>query len=224
MSALWAPLMDRSDNGGRPQTKARLLPVPEPVRRISRIPFLMVLAGMLGLGMVGLLFLNTSLQNRAFQARALNQQATELSYHQADLERQVDEARAPQELAGRASSLGMRPNTYPVYLVLPEGKVIGKPTPVKGDELPESVLKPPEQFAAEQAVKQRAADEKAAKEKAMKERAAAKKAEEQAAKEKVAKEKAAAGTKDVKEKAAGKTETSKHGTLTSQAKKKPGNR
>ena len=42
-----------------------------------------------------------------------------------------------QELARRASALGMRPNPYPAFLVMPKGKVIGKPRPVTGNEVPE---------------------------------------------------------------------------------------
>lgn len=215
MSALWAPLVDRSDSRrSRQETKPGLRPVAKPVRRLSRIPFLMVLAGILGLGMVGLLLLNTTLQNEAFQARALNQQAAELSYHQAALEGQVDKVRAPQELASRASALGMRPNIYPVYLILPEGKVIGKPTPVKGNELGESVLKPPEQFAAEQAAKHQAAVKKAAAEKA---------AVEKAAVEKAAGQKAARAT-SVEGQTAGKSTTAQPGTSADQAKKRTRNR
>ena len=78
--------------------------------------------GVFGLGMAGLLMLNTTLQSQAFEARALNRQATELAYVQADLEQRLDVAASPGELARNASRLGMRPNPHPAFLVLPEGR------------------------------------------------------------------------------------------------------
>src|SRR5690242_1501588 len=98
MSALWAPRDDRDDaqEGGR--TGSRLRAVAPPPPRMARLPFLLVMIGVFGLGMAGLLMLNTTLQNQAFQARALDRQATELTYAQAALEDQLDVAAAPVEL------------------------------------------------------------------------------------------------------------------------------
>ena len=123
----------------------------DPAPRLARFPFLLVMIGIFGLGMVGLLMLNTTLQNQAFEARALNRQATELAYVQADLEQQLDAHAAPRELALAASQLGMRPNPNPAFLVLPEGRIIGEPRPVSGNELTSFVVKTPEQIAAEEA-------------------------------------------------------------------------
>jgi len=154
-----------------------------------------VLIGIFGMGMVGLLMLNTTLQSQAFQSRTLNRQATELAYAQADLENQLDALAVPQELARRASALGMRPNPFPAFLVLPSGKVVGEPIPVSGDELPALIVKTPAQLAAEQAAKRARAEAKAAAKAAKKEAAAAeaeRKAAERAAKEK--KDSRSAGT------------------------------
>jgi hypothetical protein len=148
MSALWAgwaPVVPRS--------RARLRPVAAPTQRLARFPFLLVLIGIFGLGMAGLLMLNTTLQNQAFQARALNRQATQLAYVQADLQNRLDRQAAPAEVARLASKAGMRPNPHPAFLVLPEGKIIGEPTPVSGREMPSLVIKTPEELAAEQARK-----------------------------------------------------------------------
>jgi hypothetical protein len=105
---------------------------------------------------------HTTLQGQAFQSRTLNRQATELAYAQADLENQLDALAAPQELARRASALGMRPNPYPAFLVLPSGKVIGKPTSVQGHELPAFIVKTPAEIAAERAAKRARAEAEAA--------------------------------------------------------------
>ena len=193
MSALWDPIAARNDDGralGRP-----LRTVAQPAARLARFPYLLVLIGIFGMGMVGLLMLNTTLQSQAFQSRTLNRQATELAYAQADLENQLDALAAPQELARRASALGMRPNPFPAFLVLPSGKVVGEPIPVSGDELPTLIVKTPAQLAAEQAAERARAEAKAAEKAAKKEAAAAeakRKAAERAAKEK--KDNRSAGT------------------------------
>ena len=185
MSALWAPIAARDEevrNTGRP-----LRVVAQPVIGLARFPFLLVLIGIFGIGMAGLLMLNTTLQSQAFQSRTLNRQATELAYAQADLENQLDALVAPQELARRASALGMRPNPYPAFLVLPSGKVVGEPTPVSGHEIPALIVKTPAQLAAEEAAKRARAEAKAAARAARKEAAAAeakRKAAELAAKNK----------------------------------------
>ena len=170
MSALWAPLIARDDDGrttGRP-----LRAVAQPAARLAQFPYLLVLIGIFGIGMLGLLMLNTTLQSQAFQSRTLNRQATELAYAQADLENQLDALAAPQELARRASALGMRPNPFPAFLVLPSGKVVGDPAPVSGREIPALIVKTPAQLVAEEAAKRARAEAKAAA-KAKKEAAAA---------------------------------------------------
>ena len=171
MSALWAPLAARTGDAGK--TGRPLRAVAQPAARLARFPFLLVLIGIFGIGMAGLLMLNTTLQSQAFESRTLNRRATELAYSQADLENQLDALAAPQELARRASELGMRPNPFPAFLVLPSGKVVGKPIPVSGHEVPALIVKTPAQLAAEQAAKRARAEAKAAAWAARKEAAAA---------------------------------------------------
>lgn len=153
MSALWAaePGWQESDPAGTRTHQPSLRAVPRPRPRLGRVPFILVLIAVFGLGMTGLLMLNTTLQNQAFAASTLNRQATELAYSQADLETQIDTLAAPQELARRASALGLRPNPHPAFLVLPQGKVVGKPRPVSGNEVPTLVIKTPAELAAERA-------------------------------------------------------------------------
>jgi hypothetical protein len=198
MSALWAPLAARTGEAGR--TGRPLRAVAQPAARLARFPFLLVLIGIFGLGMAGLLMLNTTLQSQAFESRTLNRRATELAYVQADLDNQLDALAAPPELARRASELGMRPNPFPAFLVLPSGKVVGKPIPVSGDEVPALVVKTPAQLAAEEAAKRARAEAKAAARAAKKEAAAAE-AKRKAAQQAAAKRKeatAASGTKTKK--------------------------
>ncbi|SDS08584.1 hypothetical protein SAMN04488543_1042 [Friedmanniella luteola] len=206
MSALWAPVDDPRETqaGGRRDPGLRAVGRPAP--RLSRAPFLLVLIAVFGLGMAGLLMLNTTLQNQAFSSRALDRQATELAYTQADLESQIDVLTAPPELARQASALGMRPNPYPALLELPSGDVIGDPRPVAGGEVPSMVIKTPAEVAAEKAAARAKAKADAAKAEAKAERAAAEAAAEKKAAEKKAAEKKAAADQEAakKEKAAEK--------------------
>ena len=190
MSALWAGLAPAP-------SRARLRPVSAPAQRMARFPFLLVLIGSFGLGMAGLLMLNTTLQNQAFEARTLNRKATELAYVQADLENQLNQKAAPAEVARLASAAGMRPNPHPAFLVLPEGRIIGKPTPVSGNELPSLVIKTDAELAAERAKKAAAKAAAEAKKAAEAKRAAQAKA---AAKAKAAAERAAAAEQAAAEK------------------------
>ena len=183
MSALWAPITGRRDEVKT--TRRQLHAVTEPAPRLARFPFLLVLIGIFGIGMAGLLMLNTTLQSQAFQSRTLNRQATELAYAQADLENQLDALETPQELARRASELGMRPNPFPGFLQLPSGKVLAKPRPVQGGEVPSLIVKTPAQIAAEQAAKRARAEAKAAA-RAAKRAAAAAEAKRKAAAERAA--------------------------------------
>lgn len=214
MSALWAPAPERDDETTAPRSRSGLRSVPPPAPRLARFPFLLVMMGIFGVGMAGLLMLNTTLQNQAFEARTLNRQATELAYAQSDLENQLTVLAAPQELARRASLMGMRPNPYPALLVVPGGKVLGKAEPVTGHEVPSLIVKTDAQLAAEKAAAQ--AKEKAAaraKADAAKRQAAAeaakKKAQAEAAKQKAADAKAATAKKPAATKPAAKKPTAK---------------
>jgi len=110
------------------------------------------------------------------------------------LENQLDALAAPQELARRASALGMRPNPFPAFLVLPSGKVVGEPIAVSGDELPALIVKTPAQLAAEQAAKRARAEAKAAAKAAKKEAAAAQAKRKAAERAKEKKDSRSAGT------------------------------
>ncbi|WP_152361715.1 hypothetical protein [Microlunatus speluncae] len=152
MSALLAPSGGESDSTER--KRLRTVPARQDPPRLAPMPFLVVLIGVLGLGLAGLLMLNTSLQGQAFETRQLQRQESELAYRQVELETKLDKTAAPQELAERASALGLRPNPYPVILRLPEGTIEGDPKRVDGDEVPGIVVKTPAELAAERAEKE----------------------------------------------------------------------
>jgi hypothetical protein len=224
MSAVWAPVPDGPEQRPASRRPSRLRAVQPPANRLSRAPFLLVLIGVFGLGMAGLLMLNTTLQNQAFSSRALDRQATELAYAQAELENQIDLVSAPPELARRASALGMRPNPYPAFLEMPSGKVVGKAQPVRGSELPSLVVRTPAEVAAAKAAAEAKA-RAAAEEKARK--AAAAKAEEKAKAKAAAEKKAAAEQQKAeaeKKAATKKAEAKKAEAKKAEAKKAQGGR
>ncbi len=201
MSALWTAISDRVE---RSDLRPTLRPVRRPRTRMARLPFVIVLIAIFAVGMTGLLMLNTTLQNQAFQARELDTQSAQLGYTEASLQRQVDVLRSPQSLAQRASSLGLRANPSPAFLVLPGGKIIGEAKPVRGDEQPSLIVKTTQQLQAEEKAaaarkveadrvkaETRAADLAKAAAKKVADQQAAKAAADKAAKEKAAKDKAA---------------------------------
>lgn len=150
MSALWA---DDEDTGAGSRTSSRVnrgrsarnhrntspqnrnTPKSQP-RRLSRIPFVLVLIVVFALGMGGLLALNTTLQDQSFQARSLHNRADKLQNREAALDRKSQDLRAPDRLAGKAWKLGLRPNGRPAVITLSNGKVIGKPESASKHAMP----------------------------------------------------------------------------------------
>ncbi len=211
MSALWAPLHtpaeDRSGKKGAPKSgERRLRAVPPLSGRMARVPFISVLIAIFGVGMVGLLMVNTSLQNQAFESRSLNRQAAQLIYQEAELQSQLNKVRTPDQIAAKASALGMRANPRPAFLVVPSGKVIGEQHRVDGTEMKGLIVKTPQQLAAEKAAKEakaRAEAQKKAEAAAEKRAAAAAKAAEKKAAAVAAAQKKAAEAAAKKKKAQG---------------------
>lgn len=137
---------------GRP-ARPRLIQGGAASSRLGRVPFVLALILILGVGMAGLLALNTSLQGQALEARSLHDKANELTYQEASLNTQVSELRSSDSLAARAFSLGMRPDPNLGFIELPSGKVVGKAKVETGNETP-MFIKTPEQINAERKAKQ----------------------------------------------------------------------
>ena len=132
-------------------TTPALRPVPTQQRGLGRLPFMLILAGVLVVGLVGLLMLQTRVQEQSFEVRQLQTKATELSYRQAQLEAQVQQKATPAEIARQATALGMVPNPYSVYIDVRTGSVLGTQKAVKGNEVPYITYRSPEQKAADAA-------------------------------------------------------------------------
>ncbi len=106
-----------------------------PRELVSRVPFVVLVIGALGLGLGVTLWLSTDAAERSYQlghARQLNQA---LAQQKEALERDVLEAQAPPALAEAARGLGMIPSRDTAHLVQdPTGAwvVVGTPKPAEG--------------------------------------------------------------------------------------------
>jgi hypothetical protein len=111
----------------RPATVTRpgLTIVPKASARMPRIPFVLLVVIVLGVGLVGLLLLNTSLERGAYAAGALRTRAASLDQRQQELAMKVAALQRPLRVAQQAERLGMVPNSAPVFLEVPSGKVLG---------------------------------------------------------------------------------------------------
>lgn len=134
MSALLAPVIASVPELGSPGPALRT--VVNTPGRLAKVPFMLFLATILGLGMVGLLVLNTTIQDQSRTLRTLQRQASALGYREAALQSEVAQLRGVENLAQQATRLGMRPNPFPAFIELPSGKIIGTPRVVAGDEMP----------------------------------------------------------------------------------------
>ena len=117
-----------------PQRWLRL--VPQRRSSASKAPFAVVLVVVLGGGLLGLLLLNTLVAQDSFRLHQLAQESRELQQREEQLAGQLEANQAPSALAARASRLGMVPGGPPVFLRLPDGRVLGKP--VAGKEQPQA--------------------------------------------------------------------------------------
>ena len=71
------------------------------------------------------------MQAQTFELARLTSQARDLQTEQEALQREVRDLESPENLGPRVVSLGMVPNSVPVYLELPSGKVKGTPKPAE---------------------------------------------------------------------------------------------
>lgn len=142
MSAVQAP----QGAGQQPAAPTRLRAIPSRSQRLARLPFMLIVAGLLGGGMAGVVLLSTTIQSQSAELGDLQAQRVQLSQQQAALVAEVQDLRSSQNLANRAWGLGMRPNPHPAFVRMPDGAVLGVPSPVTGDELPGMV--PPQPAAS----------------------------------------------------------------------------
>jgi hypothetical protein len=100
-----------------------------PRTRSPRMPFILLLVGLLGGALVSLLVISTTLAQGAFQITNLQQQNANLARQEQTLTNQVAQAGNPAVIAAEAEHLGMRPNPRLGFIDLKTGKIVtGKPS------------------------------------------------------------------------------------------------
>jgi hypothetical protein len=120
--------------------------------RASRGVFALVVVGMLIIGMIVILVINTSLAQGAFTVSELQGRQAELTAQEQALSQAVAAAAAPDALERAARAMGMVPSQNPVFLKLPKGKILGKPTAAPGGTAAEPKLRTPADATASEAV------------------------------------------------------------------------
>jgi hypothetical protein len=107
--------------GARPQAARTALAAASAGRH--RMPFVLLLCGLLGGALVSALVISTTLEEGSFQISQLQSSTSSLAKQQQTLEDQVAQAQAPQQIAQRASQLGMRRVSELQFINLTTGKV-----------------------------------------------------------------------------------------------------
>ena len=102
---------------------------PRPRVRSPRMPFILLLVGLLGGALVCLLVISTTLAQGAFRITNLQEQSATLARQEQILTNEVAQAGNPAVIAAEAKQLGMRPNPRLGFIDLKTGKVVtGKPS------------------------------------------------------------------------------------------------
>ncbi|WP_163569170.1 hypothetical protein [Fodinicola feengrottensis] len=108
-----------------------LLPPPPAASSAPRTPFVVLILGLVIAGMVCLLLLNTAVNQNSFQLNTLQRNQKVLDLKEQGLHQDVNQLQAPGTLAAAARRLGWVPAGQPAFIRLPDGRILGVPTPAK---------------------------------------------------------------------------------------------
>jgi outer membrane murein-binding lipoprotein Lpp len=96
---------------------------------LPRAPFLILVVAMVIVGVLGVLVLNTKINENSFALDDLQAQQQALDLKEQQLSQDLQEAQSPGNLRAAAKRLGLVPAGKTAYITLPDGKVVGVPTP-----------------------------------------------------------------------------------------------
>ena len=100
-----------------------------PRARSARMPFILLLVGLLGGALVSLLVISTTLAQGSFRITNLQQQNANLARQRQILTNEVAQESNPAVIAKKAEQLGMRPNPHLGFIDPKTGRIIvGKPS------------------------------------------------------------------------------------------------
>jgi hypothetical protein len=109
---------------GRPSQRPTLRVVAGSRPTPGRLPFALLVGGILIGGLVALLMLHTLAAQDAFRVHALQQQLSGLTDQEQQLTVTAQQLESPTRLAARARSLGMRPSRVTSYRRLRDGRQV----------------------------------------------------------------------------------------------------
>jgi hypothetical protein len=110
---------------GGDRSRPALRVVPRRAAIAGRLPFALLVGGILGAGLISLLLLHTMAAQDAFRLHDLQRQAADLRDTQQQLEVASQQLQAPGALAARARSLGMVPTGSISFVRLRSGRLVG---------------------------------------------------------------------------------------------------
>ncbi|WP_046472552.1 hypothetical protein, partial [Allosalinactinospora lopnorensis] len=104
-----------------PRAASRQRPAPH----APRMPFVLLILGLLSGALISLLALRTMLIEDAFAISQLQQENRELAEREEALREEVIHLESPEEVAKAAEELGMEPGEAPLFLDLETGEITG---------------------------------------------------------------------------------------------------
>ncbi|HET8879007.1 MAG TPA: hypothetical protein VFN00_06100 [Arthrobacter sp.] len=129
---------------GTPGRKSRTpLSVVRSVPRRRRAPFVVMCFGLLALALMAVLVLNISVSSAQYQLVELRAKQNTLNKQNQDLTQQVQNYDAPQNLAAKATELGMVASTSKGQIDLSTLSVTGKAKPAAKSDAPSAVIAAP---------------------------------------------------------------------------------
>ncbi len=129
---------------GSPARKSRTpLSVVRSVPRKRRAPFVVMCFGILALALISVLVLNISVSSAQYQLVQLRAQQSRLTKQNQDLTQQVQNFDAPQNLAAKATELGMVGSAGKGQIDLSTLTVTGQAKPAAKGDAPGSVIAAP---------------------------------------------------------------------------------
>ncbi|MDN4476182.1 hypothetical protein QQX09_09985 [Demequina sp. SYSU T00192] len=121
-----APVRQQRAHAPRPEAAPRrhLRAVAAPETARSLVPFAIACVGVVLAALAAVLLINTTMAEGAYERRDLKIQIRDLHVQQAALQETLDTNASPEELARRASVLGMAPASALGFVSLSDGIVL----------------------------------------------------------------------------------------------------
>lgn len=102
---------------------------PAPRRRVSSLPFLGLIAGLLAAGLLGLLMINNSLAAGSFEQARLKSDRILLGEQEQALRQEVERLSSPTRVREAAQQAGLLPAATTAYFDVMTGQILGVPIP-----------------------------------------------------------------------------------------------